>query len=124
MVLIRLGHLTGRDDLCHQAEMVLKRNWDNISPYPPAFAMSLTALDYLIGPSSSLVLATEGETPTAFLDIIHTGFHPRMEIMLSKKEDFTLAEIAPLAAGKTAIKNQATAWFCPDRSCKAPVFEP
>jgi uncharacterized protein YyaL (SSP411 family) len=124
MVLLRLGLLTGRQDFSDAGERLLHNNASLINNYPTAFSMSLIAADYLFGPGESLVIAGDEKIPTSLLEVTRNSFHPRLELIFKRKKETEIDTVAPIVAGKTTKKDQATAWLCRDKSCLEPVTDP
>jgi uncharacterized protein YyaL (SSP411 family) len=120
--LLRLGQLTGLERLTAAGEKLLRANLTRVEAYPHAYAQSLIALDFALGPGTEIVLAPgDGEPPEAFLTPLRQRFAPATTVLLTPDGPAFPAGLAPAAAGKAAVDGHTTAWVCRDRSCLPPV---
>ena len=83
--------------------------------------MTLTALDYALGPRRQIVLIAAGEEdPEEMLQMLRRRFLPRTVVLLKNPR---LETLAPIAGGKEAVDGKLTAYLCRERSCVEPVTE-
>ncbi len=98
---------------------------------PSAYTMWLVALDFRLGPSQEVVIATSNAPgaeagPEEFLSAMRKRFLPRVVVLL-KHEGLPgerLIGLAPYAAAHVPIDGRAAAYACTGFVCQAPVLEP
>ena len=123
-LLLRMYHLTGREDFLSKAETVLRSYSDAMESQPFGFAHMLCALDfYLRKPKEVVLVGNPEESKTAeLLAAINSIYTPNMTLQLVAPEQ-PLEAISPLLAGKTQIAGRARAYVCHDHTCSAPVTD-
>jgi uncharacterized protein YyaL (SSP411 family) len=133
---LRLSRLTGRPDLEDRAARQEAAFGRAVLRMPSAHTMWLVALDFRVGPSHEIVIATSTGSMSAgsgggggaegFLDAIRGRFLPRAVVL--KKPDGPagdeLARLAPFSAAHVPIDGRAAAYVCTSFACQAPVVEP
>lgn len=121
--LLRLGSLTGDQDMEQRGEAVLKASLDQAKRYPTKTSLLRIALDYALGPKQVVVLATgeSQEVADEMLKALRSRFLPRTMILKTDGETEKLAKLAPLVTGKEAQNGQTTAYLCRDQTCLAPA---
>jgi uncharacterized protein YyaL (SSP411 family) len=136
--LVRLGRLTGRQDLEQVAERTLQLASSLAQQYPTAAGQMLIALDFWLGPTYEIALieppkpasTTQSAPPTThiadLLKSVHQHFVPNKVIAIRKSgiADANLSEELALIKGKPARGNQATAYICQHGTCGMPQTTP
>jgi uncharacterized protein len=122
--LIRLGALTGRDDLTEAGrsalvavELVLERE-------PAAAGQSLIALDFLLGPIREFAVISGADDAEfrAVLETIATPFLPHKVVGPATPEQAAhLAAQLPLLADRPPRENRTTTYICEGQTCQAPL---
>jgi hypothetical protein len=118
--LLRLGRLCGDLQLEERGERLLALALPRIERAPAAYAQSLIALDYALGPKSEVVLtpSAEGALPEELLKVLRSTFLPRTLVLLDRPGD---RQSLPLLVGKTPQEGRPTAYLCRERTCLPPV---
>jgi uncharacterized protein YyaL (SSP411 family) len=125
---LRLQTITANDRWRLIAERALRAYAPTLTEQPAALHDMLLALDYLtdVPPEVVLVWPADQGAPAAFLDPLRATFLPNRALLGaadgSGLED--LARLAPVAAGKTMLSDQATAYVCERGTCKLPTTDP
>jgi len=121
-LLLRLYHLTGREDYLKRAEAVLRTYYDVIMSQPFGFAHMLCALDlYSRKPKEIVVIGTRDDTNVAELvNRIHSVYLPNKSLQLAGP-DQSLEKISPLLQGKTQLDGKPTVYVCHNFTCSAPA---
>lgn len=125
---LRLQTITGDDRWRRVAERALRAYAPTLGAQPAALHEMLLALDYFVDAPPQIVLIwAEGEgIPAAFTDPLRQTFMPNRALLGAAEgtELDSLARIAPIAAGKTALAGRATAYICEHGACRLPTTEP
>ena len=124
-LLLRLYHLTGKEDFVGKAETVLRSYSHAMESQPFGFAHMLCALDFHLGKPKDIVLVGKPDDPrtTELLALINSLYLPNMTLQLVSPDE-PLDEVSPLLAGKTQINGTATAYVCHNHTCSAPLTRP
>ena len=124
-LLLRLYHLTGKEDLLGKAETVLRSYSHAMESQPFGFAHMLCALDFHLGKPKDIVLVGKPDDSRTIelLALINSLYLPNMTLQLVSPDEH-LDEISPLLAGKTQINGTATAYVCHNHMCSAPLTAP
>ncbi|ALC16232.1 thioredoxin domain-containing protein YyaL [Desulfuromonas soudanensis] len=119
--LLRLGRLCGDLQLEARGERLLALALPKVERAPTAYAQSLIALDYALGPKSEVALTPsgEGDPPQELLAVLRSTFLPRTLLLVDRpgEEHNPL----PLLLGKTPLEGRPTAYLCRERTCLPPV---
>jgi uncharacterized protein YyaL (SSP411 family) len=122
--LVRLGALTGRDDLAQAGRSALESVQLVLEHEPAAGGQSLIALDFLLGPTRELAViggADAGEF-RAVLEAIATPFLPHKVVAPATPEQASqLAEMVPLLADRAPREGRTTTYICEHFACREPV---
>ena len=122
--LLRLGALTGRDDLTEDGRATLRSVQLVMEKAPSAAGQSLVALDFdLAPPREFAVIAGDeaGEFRTA-LEAIYAHFLPHKVVApASAEQALALAATVPLLAERAAREGHVTTYICERFACQAPV---
>jgi len=122
-LLLRLYHLTGKEDFLGNAETVLRSYSHAMESQPFGFAHMLCALDFYLRKPKEIILVGKPEDcgTKELLAEIQSNYLPNMTLQLVGP-DQALDEVSPLLAGKTQIDGKATAYVCENYTCSAPVI--
>jgi uncharacterized protein YyaL (SSP411 family) len=123
-LLLRLHHITGKEEYRERAEKVLRAYYDAMEGQPFGFAHLLCALDfYLAKPKEIVVIGDLQNSRTQeLLSEIHSLYLPNFTLQLAKPNE-PLEKVSPLLQGKTAIDGKPTVYVCHNYTCSAPVTE-
>ena len=124
--LLRLGALTGRQDLWKKGERVLNLFRDFMEGAPGGFSHMLCALDlYIQRPKEiAIVGGRDQEDTKELLSSVHGRLLPNKVICLRDPTDSQeVTKVIPLLEGKTQKDGRATAYVCKNFTCSAPVTE-
>ena len=121
-LLLRLHHITGKDQYRERAETVLCAYYDAMESQPFGFAHLLCALDfYLHKPKEIFIVGERQDAATReLLASIHAHYLPNMTLQIAGPQD-ALTDISPLLQGKTQIGGKPTVYVCHNYTCSAPV---
>ncbi|MCX6843351.1 MAG: thioredoxin domain-containing protein [candidate division WOR-3 bacterium] len=128
MDLLRLARLCGRNDYERTAVATLRRFYQTMLSYPPAFSMMLTGLDLLLHPGTEVVLflpepSPEADEMAALLESKPDDYRTTVVVRTSQPDELTL-RLIPLTHDRTAIENKPTAFVCRGHTCFPPAHTP
>jgi uncharacterized protein YyaL (SSP411 family) len=140
MGLLKLARLTGRTDFEEKAVATLEVMSGQLERIPLASGLSLMALDFLLGPTPEIVIAT-GKTDRVVEDEVHKSldchgrieslsqihrrFLPNKVIYLRTGEDCDdqlPAVIRSILGGKVSCHGETTAYICEKGVCGSPII--
>ncbi|MHB8861285.1 MAG: thioredoxin domain-containing protein [Pirellulaceae bacterium] len=127
--LVRLGKLTGRQDLLEAAHRTLKSALPIMRTAPEAVAQMLVAADLWLGPTWEIVLTGDARQPATqqVIQALRRTFLPRRVVACRSdaREDPEKtphsAALEPLFVGKQFHDQQPLAYVCEGFACRAPV---
>ncbi|HEY3740589.1 MAG TPA: thioredoxin domain-containing protein [Bryobacteraceae bacterium] len=126
-VLLKLAHLTGRQDIQNAAERALAAFSDKLVEQGPAVPQMLAAWISTQIPPRQIVLAGDSKDPAmnAMLRSIAQHFLPFTTTIAIDSEDTrqTLSPYMPAVASMTAQNGHTAAYVCDNFTCQAPVTE-
>jgi uncharacterized protein len=119
-VLLRLGRLLDRADLIAAGERTLRAFFPLMERAPLAFPQMLLALDLSLEPRQEIVILGRPEEAgtRAFLEVLRGRFMPHALLLCGGNP---AGDGSPLAAGKTRLRGEPTAFLCSGSACQAPV---
>ncbi len=124
LVLLRLFSFT-RDQRYHDRAEHLFRVFRSVMEHN-AYGSSamLCALDwYLTTPQEIVVVGTRGDAMTeSLLSTVHRRYLPNRAVLVVEASRAGESDL-PLAAGKTSVNGQPTAYVCQRQTCSPPVTE-
>ena len=125
MNLLRLARLCGRNEYERTAAAALRRFYETMISYPPAFSMMLAGLDLLLHPGTEVVLfipesSSEGDEMVALLASKPDDYRTTVVVRASQPDELTL-RLIPLTHGRTATDGKPTAFVCRGQTCFPPV---
>jgi uncharacterized protein YyaL (SSP411 family) len=121
--LLRLGKLTGDNDLLGRAEKTLRLFRGLMNDHPMAAGQMLCGLDFYLGPVQEFAVIGDlaAEDTRRVLRAIRLGFNPNRVLASKPPAGSPEADAAvPLLAGKTA-QGAVTTYVCENFTCKAPL---
>ncbi len=123
-LLLRLHHITGKEEYRARAEKVLRAYYEAMESQPFGFAHLLCGLDfYLTKPKEIVVIGDPQNSHTReLLSEIHSLYLPNFTLQLAKPNE-SLEKVSPLLQGKTAIDGKPTIYVCHNYTCSAPVTD-
>jgi uncharacterized protein YyaL (SSP411 family) len=122
--LLRLGALTGRDDLTELGRATLVTVQAVLEKAPMAAGQSLIALDFLLATSQefAVVAGTDPAEFRAVLHAIHARFLPHKVVAPAPAgQEAASPEVVPLLAERPAREGRTTTYICERFACQAPV---
>ena len=126
--LLRLGHLTGRQEYLKKAEDITRAFAGTVNRYPPGHCQLLVALQYVLNPNYEVVIVgrPEASDTRAMLAALRKPFLPGKVVLLrpaDKKMAAAIIRLAPYTESMVAKNNRATAYVCTDFVCKLPTTD-
>jgi hypothetical protein len=126
--LLRLHELTTQDRYRQRAEETFRAFEQTIARQPISVPRMLVALDFWTDRAKEIIIVTPNDLSQAepFLAALRKTFVPNRALAVASEgpRQATLGEIVPLAAGKQARSDRATAYVCEKRVCELPTSEP
>ncbi len=121
-LLLRLNHLTGKNQYRASAEKILRAYYDAMESQPFGFAHMLCALDlYLQGAKEIVIVGNPAEQGVQELIAEINSIYLPNKAVQTVSSGASLTEISPLLEGKTALDGKPTAYVCENFTCSAPV---
>jgi uncharacterized protein len=127
LCLLRLGRMTGRNELEETARSLLRSLSAGIARQPRAFTFLLVAVDLLLGPSREIVVTgRRGAADTeALLGVVRRAWLPdAVTLFVPAGDEESVAELAPFVRALGRGDARARAYVCRDHACELPVTEP
>jgi uncharacterized protein YyaL (SSP411 family) len=122
--LVRLGALTGRDDLDRAVRSALESVQLLLEREPAAAGQSLIALDFLLAPTREFAVIA-GDEPAeyrAVLEAIAARFLPHKVVAPATDEQARILEgEVPLLADRPPRDGRTTTYICENFACREPV---
>lgn len=121
--ILRLNRMTGDQNLMKMAENIIKIFAETINQYPSGYTQFLCALDFAIGPTKEIIIASEPDQKDTKL-ILHEiwkRFLPEKVLLLHPEKDKSIEEIVGFIREQKAINGKATAYICKNYTCNAPT---
>jgi uncharacterized protein YyaL (SSP411 family) len=123
--LLRLGALTGRDDLTEAGRRALESVYEVLEHQPAAAGQSLIALDFLFGPVQefAVIAGSEPAEYRAVLEAVATPFHPHKVVApATPAQAAWLTDQVPLLASRPVRDGKTTTYICEHFACREPVI--
>ncbi|MFX1236174.1 MAG: thioredoxin domain-containing protein [Promethearchaeota archaeon] len=125
--LLRLGLLTGDYKLEKKADILGRVFSENVSKNPSAYAQLLIAVDLMIGPTFSLVIAGDDDSPDTItlINSIRKHYIPNKSLIHRNTSQSTpeIDKYASFIRSFVKSENKATAYACIDKTCKPATQE-
>ena len=124
LVLVRLHHYTGEQDLLERAEKVLRLHYDNMAREPFGLATMLGALDFHLSKPAEIVMVAATDDPDAsgIVRQVQDSYLPNKTLQWVSP-DAKLEEISPLLEGKSQVGGKPTVYVCRNFTCAPPVTD-
>jgi uncharacterized protein YyaL (SSP411 family) len=123
--LVRLGALTGREDLTQAGRSALESVQLLLEREPAAAGQSLIALDFLLAPTREFAVIA-GDDPAeyrAVLEAIASRFLPHKVVAPATYEQAGILESkVPLLADRPPRDGRTTTYICENFTCQEPVL--
>ena len=126
--LLRLGHITGREDYLKKAEEISRAFSESVNRYPAGHAHLMMALDYALNPNYEVVIVGQpaAKDTRAMLLALRRPFLPGKVVLLRPADKKAAAEIirmAPYTEFMVSKDGRATAYVCTNFVCKLPTTD-
>jgi uncharacterized protein YyaL (SSP411 family) len=122
-LLLRLSHLLGREGYRFHAEQSLAGAVAFGQRFPTALTCTWSVVDqYLAPPEEIVIVGDPGDE--AYQELVRVSnqlYRPNLAVVLQRTDAPSMAEAIPLLQGRTLQNGKATAYFCMDHTCAAPV---
>jgi len=122
--LLRLGALTGRDDLAEAGRKTLEAVQVVMEKAPMAAGQSLAALDFLLAAPRELAIIA-GDDPDEYraaIEAVYSRFLPHKVVAPATAEQASaLAATVPLLADRPARDGRTTTYICERFACREPI---
>ena len=122
LLLLRLYHLTGKEDYWQRAEKILRAYYDAMESQPFGFAHMICAVDlYLNKPKEIVMVGRREDAGTLeLLNEIHGHYLPDKFLQVVAPDE-PIEQISPLLQGKTQVGGKPTAYVCQNFTCSPPI---
>ncbi|MBV8555301.1 MAG: thioredoxin domain-containing protein, partial [Planctomycetaceae bacterium] len=122
--LLRLGALTGRDDLAEAGRKTLEAVQVVMEKAPMAAGQSLAALDFLLAAPRELAIiaGVDPDEYRAAIEAVYSRFLPHKVIAPATAEQASaLTATVPLLADRPARDGRTTTYICERFACREPI---
>ncbi|HXV27969.1 MAG TPA: thioredoxin domain-containing protein, partial [bacterium] len=129
LALLRVGRMTMNREYEKRAESVLETFSPQLSQFPSGYPQMLMALDFILGPSREIIIASPDENQKESIPFIHeifSRFMPNKVVLYHPPEGKNRAKIetlAPFIYKQTPLSNKPTVYVCKNYVCDLPVTE-
>lgn len=122
-VLLKLNHLTGKEDYNRYAVTIQRLLTDSIRRYASAFGRALCAMDFYLSTPKEIVIIgdKDSEDTKEMLHEVWSRYIPNKIMVLSDGKDEKAFETIPLLQGRTMIDGMTTVYVCENFTCQQPV---
>jgi hypothetical protein len=126
--LLRLGHMTGRQEYLKKAEEITRVFAGTVNRYPPGHSQLMVALQYALNPNYEVVIVgqPDAKDTRAMLAALRKPFLPGKVVLLrpaDKNKAAAIIRLAPYTEFMVAKNDRATAYVCTDFVCKLPTTD-
>jgi uncharacterized protein len=124
LICLRLGEITGREDLKNYARSTFLAFWSSVTAQPYSFTEMLSAFSFYSSSPKEIVISGGGDPETAekLIRVVRSEYLPNSVLL---QADGLLQNISPLVEGRTGSPNEKTkAYVCSNFSCKLPSSTP
>jgi len=123
--LLRLSQLTGEQIFEEKADILGRVFADNIKQNLLGYTFFLSAVDFALGPTFSLVISgdTDKEDTNILLKIIKENYLPNKALLHrpTEEESPKIDELSNFITYFDKYENKATAYVCINKTCKPPT---
>ena len=128
LVLLKLSRLTGESAYEVRAERLFRAFAGLVERHPSAHTQLLMAVDFALGPSREIVIASDLGDPRllGLLGVVRRSFTPNKVVLLrpAAGDGGALRDVAPYVAAQTARAGAPTAYVCERFACREPLTDP
>ncbi|MHA2472044.1 MAG: thioredoxin domain-containing protein [Promethearchaeota archaeon] len=125
--LLRLSYLTGDYELEEKADILNRVFSEKIKANPLAHTQFLVAIDFVIGPTYSLVIGgdTDAEDTNQLINAVNETYIPNKVLIQRKTEQKTpdIDNLSNFVQFFENLEGKATAYVCINKTCKPPTHE-
>ena len=125
LALVRVGRLTGDEELEAEARRALAAWARTLDRYPMGYPTTLSALSFAVGPAREVVIAgaPADRATRALVSEVRRRFLANTVVLLHPPGDAGAAirEVAPFLAAQGPVDGKPAAYVCEAHACKAPV---
>ncbi len=125
--LLRLSQITGNQEFERKADIISRIFAENVRNNPSAHAFLMTAVDFAVGPTYSLVISGDKgkEDTLKMIESIRTEYLPNKTLLYreTEKDSPPIDKIANYVEFFDKYLNKATAYVCINKTCKPPTNE-
>ncbi|MHA2398804.1 MAG: thioredoxin domain-containing protein [Promethearchaeota archaeon] len=125
--LLRLSYLTGDYELEEKADILNRVFSEKIKANPLAHTQFLVAIDFVIGPTYSLVIGgdTDAEDTNQLIIAVNETYIPNKVLIQRKTEQKTpdIDNLSNFVQFFENLEGKATAYVCINKTCKPPTHE-
>ena len=125
--LLRLARMTGDLKLEEIARDALLAFAPQVRGAPAAHLHLLSALDFLLGPSTEVVMVgdRDSQETEAMIKALRSKYLPRTVVILRPEgEGLKIAGMADFTADMTILDGRTTAYVCSGKVCQRPTTDP
>ncbi|MCH8204561.1 MAG: thioredoxin domain-containing protein [Candidatus Hydrogenedentes bacterium] len=123
--LLRIGRITGDEELEKKAEMLFKAFERKVRSTPSGFTQLLIALDFAVGPAYEVVISGRpgAEDTQRMLGLLRRSFTPNAVVLFRPAGPDTppISKIAEFTQPQIALDGRATAYVCKNYVCNTPT---
>jgi hypothetical protein len=126
--LLRLYFITGIDKLDKKADILSRVFSEKINNNPSAFTQFLTAVDFELGPSYSLVISGDKDAKSSqkMINLIRRSYLPNKTTVFRNTADASpeIDNYSDFITYFEKLNEKATAYVCVNKTCKPPTNDP
>jgi uncharacterized protein YyaL (SSP411 family) len=117
--------MTGNTDFEEKAAKLAKAFSSEIAAAPSLNTMFLVALDFLIGHSLEIVIASDlaSQDSKDTLSILRAEFIPNKIVLFKSIDDLDIVQLADFVKDMKMMNNKTTCYICSNFACSAPVTD-
>lgn len=123
--LVTLGYLTGNVVYTERAFALAAAFFRIAEKSPSAYSAYLCGLDDLLGPATSIVITSDGNSPDTeeMIRKVWNRYLPATNLVLRTPDSVAkgLDNLVPFTSAMTALEGKATAYICHGTTCSAPI---
>ena len=125
---LRLSKMTGDVDMGKRVNDISRAFRAQADAMPTAFTQFLCGLDFMIGPSSEVIIAGDMDKADTreLLRILRRTFTPNKVVLFrpEKSQQPDIQPIAPVVQSHSLMNGKATAYVCTNFTCALPTNDP
>jgi len=124
-VLLRLGRLCGRQDLYERGVTLLERHAATLERYPSAYAQSLIACDFALGPVGEVTIAVGNNRSEAerMREVVRAEWRLQLQLIWKEPGETRLDEQIERQRPQLPVDGLSAAYLCLGNSCREPVTD-